>query len=425
MGRGSPAGSVVAADVVGELVETEPAGRSVVAADAGAAVTAVGGAVVAGELATVGAVTAAVTEVVAPSSLQAASATVSTSRAAGRARRWRRTPALYGPVVADEQQHPHDPRHSDAHPDDGHRSGDAHAHGHGSGHAHGHAHDHHQAPGGRDWAEFGARLEREGELVRPLHDELVTEIVAALGDRRVHRILDLGSGPGVASTLLAEAFPAARVTAVDASPPLLELALDRAARVGVGGRVSTTVADLEQPLDDLAAGGASDVVWASMVLHHVGGLALVLRRIHDLLAPGGVLALVEFGDDRRTLPADAVPERPGFLDRHTEVVGDALAGHLPPGALELDWRSLLVDAGFEVVVCRQAAMHRPAPLGPDERAFVAQSLEVSARLGLRRLDDLDLLTLSRLLDDRDPRSVARRDDLSLQVSRTLVVARRR
>ncbi len=308
---------------------------------------------------------------------------------------------------------------------DGHHHGHAATgHSHSHSHSHTHTHTHSQAPGGRDWAEFGARLEREGELVRPIHDALIARVRHALDGRDVRRILDLGSGPGVATTLLAEAFPSAHATAVDASPPLLALAVARADRLGVADRVDTATADLELPLGALAEPGSVDVVWASMVLHHVGDPSGTLGEIRRLLAPGGVLALVEFGDDRRTLPAGSIPERPGFVERHSEVLLDALEAHLPPGALAIDWPETLAAAGFELLAHEMEVLAIDAPLGEAERAFVAQSLEVSTRLGLRRLDDLDLLTLARLLDPVHPRSVWRRDDLPLRISRTVVVARR-
>ena len=161
-----------------------------------------------------------------------------------------------------------------------------------------------------------------------------------------------------------------------------------------------------------------------MVLHHVDGLPHTLREIHRVLAPGGALALVEFGDDRSVLPRDAVAERPGFVDRHAAVVHEALADHLPPGALSIDWPLVLTDAGFDVDVHRIEVLEAAAPLDESHRRFVAQSLEVSTRLGLRRLDDLDLAALARLLDDGHPLGVMRRDDLSLRITRTIVVARR-
>ncbi|MFN8023658.1 MAG: hypothetical protein U0Q03_19165 [Acidimicrobiales bacterium] len=85
---------------------------------------------------------------------------------------------------------------------------------------------------------------------------------------------------------------------------------------------------------------------------------------------------------------------------------------------------MLTAAGFEVVDHRQAVQSHEPPLDEAARAFLRQSLEVTARIALRSLDDLDLLTLARLLDERHPSSVDRRDDLPLQISRTLVVARR-
>ena len=88
------------------------------------------------------------------------------------------------------------------------------------------------------------------------------------------------------------------------------------------------------------------------------------------------------------------------------------------------WPSALVAAGLEVVTHRRVVMERPAPLDAGERAFAKHSLEMAAHVGLHRFDDLDLLTLARLLDDDHPMSVMRRDDLPLRITRTIAVARR-
>ena len=337
--------------------------------------------------------------------VSAAQAVSDTSRASDpAARRDRGTEALYGPVMADEQQH------------------DQHEHGH----------DHHQAPGDRDWAEFGARLQLEGDVAMPVIADAIARLAAVAQDTglEIDRILDVGSGPGVAAIALAAAFPGVSAVAVDASAPLLELVADRAIAHGVGDRVHTQVADLEQSLGEL---GAADVVWASMVLHHVAAPGDTLRRLHDLLRPGGLLAIVEFGSTRSTLPVGfdvgegngaAGAEAGGFVARHAAAVHDAVAAHLPPGAMTIDWPLLLADAGFTLLEQGEIAMHLPAPLGEVERRFVLQGLQMSLRMVAERLDAADIDTLEALASEDGPRSVLGRDDLSLDVTRAFFLARR-
>lgn len=303
--------------------------------------------------------------------------------------------------------HPHDPGHTH----------DEHAHGH-------QAHDRTLAPGGRDWAELGARLEVEGDVTMPLLHEAIDAIASAVGSPDdVGRVLDLGSGPGVASVALAQRFPIAAVTAVDASGPLLDSVPIRAARFGVGERVDTAVADLEQPLDELSAAGSVDVVWASMVLHHVAALPRTLAEVHRLLRPRGLISVMEFGRLRGSLPVGFHVGREGFVERHAEAVRVAVEEHLPSGAMSLDWPTLLTDAGFDLLDHRELAMHLPAPLDDAARQFVLQELQTSTLTG--RLDDADLEVLAALVDVDNPRCILHRDDLPLDVSRVFLLARRR
>ncbi len=258
----------------------------------------------------------------------------------------------------------------------------------------------------------------------PVTAEAIARIVAAAQatDLLVDRILDVGSGPGVAAIALAAAFPGAMAVAVDASAPLLELVHDRAVTHGVGARVHTEVADLEQPLEAL---GAADVVWASMVLHHVASPADTLEQLRSVLRPGGLLAIVEFGAGARgALPAGFEVGNDGFVDRHSAALVAAVAEHLPPGAMTLDWPALLADAGFEMVDRDELAMSVPAPLDATSRRFVLQGLQMSQPMMAERLDAADLATLAGLASEDDPRCVIHRDDLTLDVSRAFFLARR-
>jgi SAM-dependent methyltransferase len=171
-------------------------------------------------------------------------------------------------------------------------------------HHHGHGHAH--SPDHRDWASHGQRLVDEGELRMPILLEALDAIAAHVGPRdTVGRILDIGSGPGVAAVALAQRFSEAQVTAVDLAEPLADQARARAAAFGVGDGVDATIADLEQSLTHLADAGSVDVVWASMVLHHLEALPAALREIAQLLRPDGLLAIVEFGTTPGPLPAPA------------------------------------------------------------------------------------------------------------------------
>jgi SAM-dependent methyltransferase len=317
--------------------------------------------------------------------------------------------------VAHEHQHPHDPGHTDDSPAE---------HPHQHPHQHPHEHDHHHAPGDRDWAEFGARLQLEGDVAMPLIADAIERIVMAAvqGNARIDRILDVGSGPGVAAVALAGTFPGAEAVAVDASAQLLALVHDRAVAHGVGDRVSTAVADLEQPLGHL---GAADVVWASMVLHHVASPVATLRALHEVLRPGGLLAIVEFGTEQSVLPPGFDVGNEGFVERHAAAMRASIEAHLPPGAMNLDWLTLLAEAGFEALERGELVMQVASPIDDRQRCFVLQGLQMSGRLVSERLDARDLATLAEISDPVGPRSVMDRDDLTLDVRRSFFLARRR
>ncbi|MGB9111636.1 MAG: class I SAM-dependent methyltransferase, partial [Acidimicrobiales bacterium] len=161
------------------------------------------------------------------------------------------------------------------------------------------------------------RTEMESEVLAGLIEQALDEVVVACAGRQlnVRRVLDLGCGPGVATTLIAGSFPRANVVAADGSAAMLEHARARSRRFHVDQRVSTHRVDLPAGLDALEP---ADVIWASMVLHHVGNEVAALCQIRALLEPGGLLALVEHGGGTRVLPDDADVGPPGLWERLDE-----------------------------------------------------------------------------------------------------------
>ncbi|MET9418559.1 methyltransferase domain-containing protein [Streptomyces klenkii] len=272
-----------------------------------------------------------------------------------------------------------------------------------------------------DWTALADMLELEGEAHSPYVQQAFEELerlVPAPG-----RILDVGSGPGVAACRLASVFPQAEVVAVDGSPELLALAEKRAARLGV--RLGTRAAEFPEGLAGL---GTADLVWSGQVVHHVGDQQGALDRLAGLLAPGGVLAVVEGGLPARCLPRDPGFGRPDLHSRLDAAMADRFARMRQelPGSVAVteNWSGMLRAAGLTEVRSRTFLVDRPAPLDEGTRQFLRQTLERQRRMAAEALDAEDVATLDRLLDPADPAGIDHRPDLFLLVAKTVHFGRR-
>src|SRR5687768_7185645 len=85
-----------------------------------------------------------------------------------------------------------------------------------------HGHGHHDL----DWETMIPDLELEGEVVSPYVVETVSRIAARCRDDGlvVRRVLDVGSGPGVGTCVLAQQFDDATVVAIDGTAAVLDRA---------------------------------------------------------------------------------------------------------------------------------------------------------------------------------------------------------
>lgn len=291
-------------------------------------------------------------------------------------------------------------------------------------HAHHADHRAHQI-GEADWQRIIDHVELEGDVLLAF----VTDTVRWITDLRGHdalsvkRIIDIGPGPGVGTCELAARFPDAQVVAVDASPAMLDRTKERAGERGLADRVSTHLAELSAGLDDLEP---ADVVWASMSLHHVGDETTTLRLLRDLVAPGGLMAIVELADPMRVLPDDLDLGAPGLADR-LDAAGsrwfEGMRAGLPGAVPSPDLAAMAIAAGFEVVGSRLAHVDLDAPLAADARRLVIEHVRrVREQFGsLLNADDVRSLDI--LLDADDPRSVVRRADVFVKASRQILIAR--
>ncbi|MFJ9744954.1 class I SAM-dependent methyltransferase [Streptomyces chartreusis] len=283
---------------------------------------------------------------------------------------------------------------------------------------HGHRHDHTDV----DWAEMGPMLETQAELFLPLYEHAM----AWLGKRQTEPglIVDVGSGPGVVSCLLADTFPGARIVAVDGSEPLLERAQARAERLGVADRFGTLAGELPDVLGELDY--PADLLWAGRSLHHLGDQRAALAAFGDRLASGGTLALQEGGLPTRFLPRDIGFGRPGLQSRLDVLETEWFArmrADLPGSVAETeDWPALITAAGLRPTGTRTFLLDLPAPTTDRARAYAADVL-TRTRDGVGdRLDAEDRATLDRLLDPDDKASVHHRPDLFVLAAQTVYTA---
>lgn len=275
---------------------------------------------------------------------------------------------------------------------------------------------HHDHTGHHDGGQ-GEILDVDAEVLADVTADIIGWLPLLAAPREV---LDLGCGTGAGTFALLARFPEAHVTAVDASVEHLQRLRDKACERGVQARVRTVQADLDDPARlDL---GAPDLVWASASLHHLADPDRVLHRVHDVLAPGGLLAVVELAGFPRFLPADAPEDAPGLEERCHAATDRELADHVPHRGA--DWGPLLTAAGFALEGRRTVPVHVGAAPGNGVAAYALAGLRAVRRQAAGRLGAEDHAALDQLLDVEGPHSILRRPDLAVRTERTVWAARR-
>ncbi len=274
------------------------------------------------------------------------------------------------------------------------------------------AHTGHQHAGDDDQAEI---LDLDMEVLAEHIASIIAWLPVSTGPRR---IVDLGCGTGAGTFALLARFPEASVTAVDASVVHLQRLRGKACERGLTDRVHTVQADLDRTWPDI---GTPDLVWASASLHHLADPDRTLRQVHDLLAPGGLLAVVELAGLPRFLPADAPAERPGLEERAHAAADRQHAEHLPHRGA--DWGPKLTAAGFTLDGERTITVDIDRSRSESVARYALTALSRVRTAVADTISADDLTALDQLLDTHGPRSILARDDLAVRTERTVWVAR--
>lgn len=111
----------------------------------------------------------------------------------------------------------------------------------------------------------------------------ILEAIPHSGDQKI-RVLDLGAGTGLLSAMVVEKFPRARITLLDFSTEMLEVARRRFA--SEDDRFDLQISDYSE--ENLP--GGHEVIVSSLSIHHLEDPEKkeLFRRIYDSLPEGGV-----------------------------------------------------------------------------------------------------------------------------------------
>lgn len=168
------------------------------------------------------------------------------------------------------------------------------------------------------------------------------DLLARVRADRPRTVVDLGCGPGNLTALLAERWPQAEVTGVDASPEMIS-----AARSGVPG-IRFEVGDLRgwTPSEPV------DVLVSNATLQWVPGHLALLPRLVAAVSPGGWLAFQvpgNFAEPSHTIRDELAAEPP--YAEHTRDV--AMPSSHDPG----EYLDVLAGLGCTVEVWETTYLH--------------------------------------------------------------------
>jgi 2-polyprenyl-3-methyl-5-hydroxy-6-metoxy-1,4-benzoquinol methylase len=127
-------------------------------------------------------------------------------------------------------------------------------------------------------------------------------------------VLDLGCGPGDIPIRFAQAYPACRITGVDASEPMIELAGVAVKQAGLADRITFRC----ERFQDLAGVSVADAAISNSLLHHVPNPLQFWHKLRLAVKHGSPVFVMDL------LRPDSPEEAQAIVDRYASGAPDIL-----------------------------------------------------------------------------------------------------
>jgi len=119
-------------------------------------------------------------------------------------------------------------------------------------------------------------------------------------------VLDLGCGPGDIPIRFARTLPTCRVTAIDASAPMVQLAEQAVQRAGLSERIIVRC----ERFQDTAGANQADAAISNSLLHHLPNPLQFWNKLRRLVKPGSPVLVMDL------LRPDSPEEAQAIVDRY-------------------------------------------------------------------------------------------------------------
>jgi ubiquinone/menaquinone biosynthesis C-methylase UbiE len=123
------------------------------------------------------------------------------------------------------------------------------------------------------------------------------------------KFLEIGPGPAVLTTMVAQAIPEAHIAAVEISPGMITVATEQVEREGLTDRIALVEGDANDT-ELLERLGWFDLVYSTYSLHHWDDPETVIKNLLRAVMPGGILLI---HDLKRVGWLYWIPSQEGFI----------------------------------------------------------------------------------------------------------------